>query len=255
MNQPYETDDGTVVCHNCENEYERIGYHWSNGGCAYPDIPDDKESLITGLMLGDGTLRTHTSEPFVQTYMINEPFLEWIDTELDWLSTGVSLYRTAERSAELSRGNGHPNADAEDYHDVYVVQTRTMPQFRKYESWYGDDGKRFPSYLVLTPRTMAIWYACDGSLNWDRRYPGSRPHATVGVSNEMDNIDNVLRMFSESTFPHEPRIDTNTIRFCVEETEDLLDWMGEPPAGFEYKWCLDSLDRYEELKDAALGDT
>lgn len=248
-------EDGGVKCHLCGALFERPGYHWSQGDCSYPELPDDKERLVLGLMLGDGTLRRHTANPFVQTYMINKPFLEWMDEQLAWLSTGVSLYRTAEHGAELSRNNGHASAAAENYHDVYVMQTRTMPQFEKYVSWYADsDRKRLPDDLTLSPIDMKIWYACDGSLNWDRRYPNSRPYATLGVSNEMDDIDTVLDMFRRSTFSHVPSVDENTVRFTVDETEDFLAWMGEAPRGFEYKWMMDDLDEYEGLKDAALGD-
>jgi hypothetical protein len=252
MNEPKLTDEQNVICHDCGNEYQRIGYHWSNNDCTSPTIPDIKQQLLDGLMLGDATLRTHTDTPFIQTYMINEPFLEWINTQLGWITTGVSLYRTAERSAELSRNNGKP-ADAVDYHDVYVMKTRTLNQFDAYESWYTTDGKRFPNDIVLTPTIAKIWYACDGSLNWDRRYPSSRPHITIGASNEMDNAGNLVRMFEESTFSHVPTIDDRSIRFTVDATEDLIEWMGDAPPGFEYKWCLDSLDAYESAKDTVLG--
>lgn len=254
-NQPKITGEGTVECHECGSTYERPGYHWSNGKCDYPEIPDDKGSLVLGLMLGDGTLRTHTSDPFVQTYMINEQFLEWMDEQLEWLSTGVSLYRTAERSVELSQNNGHPDADVADYHDVYVMQTRTMPQFQPYTSWYeNSERKRFADGITLSPIEAKVWYACDGSLNWDRRYPNSRPHATIGVRSEMDDIKKVLDMFETSTFDHVPRVDENTIRFSVDETEDFLEWVGNSPPGFQYKWTMSALSDYEEEKDRALGD-
>lgn len=256
IEEPTVEQDGTVTCHQCGSNYDRVGYHWSNGSCDYPEIPDDKEALVLGLMLGDGTLRTHTSDPFVQTYMINEPFLHWIDDELEWLSTGVSLYRTAERSASLSRDNGHPTADEADYHDVHVMQTRTMPQFQRYKSWYSNsERKRFPDGITLNPIEAKVWYACDGSLNWDRRYPNSRPHATIGVRSEMDDIGKVLSMFSDSTLGIEPRVDENTIRFSVDETAEFLDWMGAAPPGFEYKWTETSLADYEENKNEALGDS
>jgi hypothetical protein len=252
--EPVVESDG-VTCHECGATFTRPGYHWSQGACDYPALPDDKDRLVLGLMLGDGTLRRHTTHPFVQTYMINEPFLEWLDDELEWLSTGVSRYRTAEQGASISRNNGHESADAENYHDVYVMQTRTMPQFETYEPWYADSTrKQFPDDITLSPIDTKIWYACDGSLNWDRRYPDSRPYATIGVASEMDDIETVLDMFRRSTFEYVPRVDENTIRFSVDETESFLEWMGAPPVGFEYKWMVDDLDEYESLKDAALGD-
>jgi len=254
IDEPIVEGEGCVTCHSCNRTYERIGYHWSNGSCEYPAIPDRKASIVMGLMLGDGTLRTQTSNPFVQTYMVNKQFLEWVDNELAWLSTGVSLYRTAEDSARISRNNGHSDAEASNYNDVYVMQTRTMPQFSRYESWY-DSGtyKRFEKNLVLDSLEAKIWYACDGSMNWDRRYPGSHPHATIGVKSEMDDIGNVKRMFSDSSLGVSPTADTNTVRFTVSQTQSLLDWMGLSPPGFEYKWETTSLDRYELLKERALS--
>lgn len=249
MSQP-EIIDGRVVCHECDDDFARIGYHWSNGRCDWPEIPDRQESLITGMMLGDGTLRRQTDNPFIQTYMICRPFLEWIDDELGWLSTGVSLYRDAESSAEISQSNGH-ESDPSRYHDVYSLRTRSMKQFRRYESWYSNGTKKtIPGYLILTPVTAAIWYCCDGSLNWDRRYPGARPHVTIGVKDE--NMDRVLDMFEESSFGRTPTQDRSGIRFSVDATEEFLDWISPPPKGFEYKYELDSLDRYESLKEESL---
>lgn len=256
MSEPVLTDDG-VECHSCGSVFSRVGYHWSNGLCEYPKLEDETWSTIVGLMLGDGTLRTHTSHPFVQTYMVNRPFLEWLDDYLGWLSTGVSLYRTAERSAEISRDNGFVGADADRYHDVYVVQTRTHPRFHEFEAWYenGDrDRKQLPDGIDLDPTMASIWYACDGSLSWDRRYPGARPYATIGISSAVSNSDRAVDMFERSYFPHSPVVDENAVRFTVDETADLLDWMGDAPPGFEYKWEQESLDRYEELKARALGD-
>lgn len=254
--EPILESDGRVTCHQCGTTYERPGYHWSNGSCDYPSIPDVKSSQVLGMMLGDGTLRTHTSSPFVQSYMINKPFLEWLDDQLAWLSTGVSLYRTAEHSAQLSRDNGYPDADEANYHDVFVMQTRTMPQFERYVSWYeNSDRKQYPAELTLTPIDANIWYVCDGSLNWDRRYPNARPYATVGVSTETQTSETVLGMFDRSTFDHIPQVDENTVRFSVDETEDFLDWIGVAPDGFEYKWETDSLSDYEAMKDRALGDS
>lgn len=212
--------------------------------------------------MGDATVRTQTTYPFLQIYMTNEPFMQWLDDELEWLSTGVSLYRTAERSAALSRNNGNnPDAEASNYHDVYVMQTRTMPAFRLYENWYAEDpetgereGKTFPNYLVLTPEIARIWYACDGSLVFDRRYPNSRPHINISVGSEMENIENVYRMFEESTFSAAPKVDDHTIRFTADETEEFLEWMGDAPPGFQYKWT-DDLEVYEEQRDAVMTST
>ena len=239
--EPELLSDGRVKCHNCGNKYERIGYHWSNGSCDYPSLPRDAEYIITGLMLGDGTLRTQTDNPFIHIYTTNKEFLEYLDDSLGWITTGVSEYRSAEKSASMSDG------DVSDYNDVYVLQTRTMPQFNRYESWYGDGTKTLPSYLILTPDTARIWYACSGCLNWDRRYPQSRPYVTISIRNIVDNTDHISKMFDESSFEYTPKISEDSVRFDVGASKEFLEWIGDPLPGFEYKWAYESFDEYDDL--------
>lgn len=247
--EPTVLDDGRVECHNCYQPFDRIGYHWSAGRCPYPELPAIKQSIVDGLMLGDGTLRTHTTHPFVQVYMANRSFLEWLDDELGWLTTGVSEYRSAERSAELSRENGHPDASSANYHDVYSIQTRCLDTFDSYTDWYEDgETKSYPDDIDLTPTMAKVWYACDGSLNWDRRYPNANPHVTIGVSSQIERSELLTDLFAESTCECTPRFDQNVLRFTVEDSRTFLDWIGDAPAGFDYKWAFDSLDEYESTK-------
>lgn len=252
--EPVALTDGQVECHDCEETYDRIGTHWSQGRCEWPDIPTDKRALVTGIMLGDGTLRTRTTYPFVQVYQANKPFLDWLDDQLGWLSTGVSLERTAAQSAEYARtSGGQPDATAETYHDVYALQTRTMPQFRLFEEWYTDEGKQLPKYLTLTPPVAKMWYVSDGSLNFDRRYPNARPYASIGMRTDLENPDAVERLFRECPIDVHPTLTTNGVRFTVDETERFLDWIGPAPPGFSYKFQREGPEKYDELREQAMA--
>lgn len=251
---PRELSDGKVRCHKCKKDFSRIGYHWTNGSCDFPDIPGELMEYLVGAMMGDATLRTRTKHPSIQLYMANKGFLEWLDDKLGWLSTGVSLYRTAESSADISRNNGHPDADPTDYSDIYALRTRTMKAFERFESWYAGGTKTFPPELVLTPGSLGVWYACDGSLNYDRRYPNSRPYLTIGVGANLDNgnVATIRSMFTESDAPIPPTIDSDSVRFTVNDSKDVLQWMEGPFPGIEYKWETDGLMRYDRSKREAL---
>lgn len=40
---------------------------------------------------------------------------------------------------------------------------------------------------------------------------------------------------------------SNELRFTGDDTERLMDWMGDPPPGFEYKRAIESGSRYRTL--------
>lgn len=245
---PQRLPNGNVKCHECGGEFDRISAHWSRGSCEFPEVPAETLELLEGLLMGDATLRRHTKIPFVQIYMINEEFIEWLDEEFGWLSTGWSLYRTAEHSAELGRSNGsNPIARAANYNDVYQTQTRSMPQFEQYREWYPDGEKRFPADLELTPMRLKCWYVCDGTLNHDPRYPNARPYITISMYRHMDQVEEILAMFEATGLDLNPQVDEKSIRFRADDSETLLTWMGYPLPGFEYKWAR-TYPQYMRLK-------
>jgi|APHM01.1.fsa_nt_gi hypothetical protein len=253
IDEPQMNGDGTIECQECGTSYERIGYHWSVGSCPYPELSTEKRSLVFGLMLGDGTLRTDTKHPFVQAYMVNKPFLEWLDSRLEWLATGVSLHRTASHGARLKRSNGSTDASEDDYHDVYTMQTRSMPQFGQYRAWYAEtESKQIVADERLTAEAARVWYVSDGTLTWDRRYPESRPYVSIGVASRSTGTAVIRQLFLQSPFTVTPRIDERSVRFTVAESEQFLDWIGPAPDGFAYKWETESLDEYDRKKPEVL---
>ena len=229
-----------------------MGSHWARGSCYYPEIPTYLREILIGCLMGDGSVpKTNDgSHGLFRLPMVNKQFLEWFDHEMGILSTGVVLKKTAAELARNNRESGFsPNARAENYHDMYTVISRSHPFMRSLRRWYRSGEKRFPESLSLTPRIAKMWYVCDGCLDVQEH---GEPRASIRIRHRDDRQDFLLNLFEEVGIT--PSYGRETIRFGVEETRSLLDWMGNPPTGFEYKWVLDSRERYDRLKAQAYGE-
>ncbi len=89
-----------------------------------------------------------------------------------------------------------------------------------------------------------MWYCSDGSLHWRT----DRPSAEARITNvtENDNLEKFKRMFSEAGF--DVRISGKEVQFNIKQTKKLLNWMGNPPDGMEYKWKYQDRKQYDEEK-------
>ena len=112
--------------------------------------------------------------------------------------------------------------------------------------WYPDGSKRFPADLELTPTLTKFWYVSDGYLDVGR---WGRPRIEIKTRNESDRSDFLVSLFREVGF--DPTFKRNELRFDRDDTAVLVEWMGDPPAGFEYKRAVDSRERYRRLKRRA----
>jgi hypothetical protein len=78
-----------------------------------------------------------------------------------------------------------------------------------------------------------MWYACDGHLAVE---DGANPRVMFKATNEADRPEFLRSLFDAAGF------DVGFSRYAVQvpydETVRLIEWMGEPPPGFEYKWDL-----------------
>lgn len=208
--------------------------------------------MVLGLLLGDGSIPTQPdgTNGVFHVSMVNRQFLEWYDHRMGVFTTGVSLKKTAEELAENNRKSGFsPNARAENYHDMYTVWSRGHPYFTHLRKWYESGTKRIPDSLELTPEIAKFWYISDGCLDVNR---DRTPRATIRVRTEADRSEFLLDLFRSHGF--DPRFQRGEIRFSCAESPAFLDWMGNPPPGFEYKWVLDSRERYDRLKTQAYGE-
>lgn len=48
-----------------------------------------------------------------------------------------------------------------------------------------------------------------------------------------------------------PEYRRHALRFSCDDTEAFIEWIGDAPPGFEYKWELDSKAEYQRLKKRA----
>ena len=234
-------------CPNCGEVFSSLAMHWYHGSCPYPELGSRRREILTGLLLGDGSIPEVPGNHSFRLPMINRRFLEWFNERMEYLTTGVRLVHTAAKLAEDNRESGFsPTAEAENYHDTYVVRTRAHPYFNELRSWYDSGQKRFPAGLELTPTLTKFWYVSDGYLDVGQ---WGRPRIEIKARNESDRPDFLVSLFRDVGF--NPVFKRHELRFTCDDTEALIEWMGDPPAGFEYKWAIDSRERYRTLKERA----
>lgn len=237
-----------AICPSCGREFQKLGMHWWHGTCPYPEIAQWQRESFVGLLMGDGSIPDNEDNRIFHLPMINRRFLEWFDSTMGVLTTGVRLKKTAAELATNSRESGFsPTAKAENYHDMYTVWTRTHPFFNELrEKWYHAGRKRFPADLELTPIVTKLWYVSDGYLDVGQ---WGRPRMEIKARSERENADYLVSLFEDIGLS--PVYKRHELRFTCDDRERLVDWMGDPPPGFEYKWAIDSRERYRELKERA----
>jgi len=220
-------------CPQCGNTYKMITAHWTrSSNCAHPEISKEKKELIQGLLMGDASVEDRGSSGRMGISVTNKDFLLWIDEKLEHLSNGVKNYYTSEEQKERVSDNGTlPIEQHHDFDTPYELKTKSHPYFKKLRSWYGSNGKRFPEDLELTPLKAKMWYCCDGSLICSKK---QRPHARFYTKNENDRLDVLVDYFHQKGL--DGRKYEGSVGFTAEETIKLLDWMGDPPPGMNYKW-------------------
>lgn len=229
----------TDVCQQCSTEYESIGQHWSmSSGCSYPSFTNNQREIITGLLMGDGTInRSKEYNPFLKSDMVSQNYLQYIDKELNVFGNGVSLYRTGKENAQVTCESGFsPTAKSENYSDVYRWYSMRHPELQEFSDWYSSGEKVWPTDIELTPTVLKHWYCCDG--HWDNS--GARNSIQISMANEAGNTEKVDVMFQNAGLPAPSNYNTSglkcTAQFTVEQSEELWKYMREPLPDFEYKW-------------------
>lgn len=220
-------------CLQCGNRFTNISTHWAmSSSCDYPSLSEEQLEVLTGILIGDGSLDRSGANCRIKIEMINEKYLKYVDSVLGNLSNGVSKTITAEENAKKMRESGfRPNANSDNYSDVYKLTTKRHPEFNNLESWYGSNGKVIPK-MELTPTILKHWYVCDGHLI---QRDESRPRVAIGITNEYKHSNKLEQMFIEQG------IDANATKsknldIGVDHTEKFFDFIGEPIDGFKYKW-------------------
>lgn len=244
-----------VRCQNCGEEFSNrgIGHHWRQSNCNYPKPNEKQEELLKGILMSDATIQNTGKYPLMRIGMTNEKFLNWLSKKLGIICSSVVHSKTAEQSAKETRKTGfRPNAKKENYHDIYELTTRSIPYFENLQEWYSEDGKTIPE-TNLTPCSVKMWYCGDGNLAVHQN-TNYRHYAQITCANESENIEKIVRMFNKQGFTPSISKSRRKISFSNDDTEKLLDWMGSPPKGFEYKWESKNYKLYKQKKKQAYKD-
>jgi hypothetical protein len=230
-------------CPECKSEYESVATHWAiSNSCNYPEITLKQEQILTGVLMGDGTINAGSQNPAVQVKMITEEYLEYLHSVFGIMSTGVKKVRTAEECAEENKERGFStNVNEENYSDQYMWRTRTNPIFNGFRFWYRSGSKVFPKNIILSPTVLRHWFVCDGS------YCGKNS-ISISMANERGNKQKIESYFIDRNLPtpntwqeHETSmgIMSFTAVWNKNESIELFEYMGYSLPGFEYKFPND----------------
>lgn len=233
----------TDTCPSCENHYKALGQHWRYNPTHKPNFTEYQKELITGVLMGDGTINTNTNaNPRMRVTSITKDYLEYLDEMFGVHSLGVNLKTTAEEAVDRNiKTEFSPNAKVENYSDLYELRTRNNPELSEFADWYSSGKKKWPD-IKLTPIVLKNLYVCDGSFNHRK----SQVH--ISCSNEIDNKQKVENMFSRAGLSIDNWNDktrnvngyegstSTSIVINKSNHKKFFDYIGQPLPGFKYKW-------------------
>lgn len=232
------------ACPQCGERFGKLGTHWQfSKECSHPKLTAHQREVLTGLLMGDGAVNRAGKAPLIECNMAAPAYLYYLDSVVfPVMGTGVKFQMDAAESAERNRANGaNPDADAQNYSDLYVWRTRRSPELDGFGEWYATGRKVFPGDIDLTPTVLKHWYACDGS--WNTGSYGNSIY--LHMPNERANKEKIERYFREGPdveiigwYEHE--YESGSVKcdaaFSSSDTDRLFNYMGKALPGFEYKW-------------------
>jgi hypothetical protein len=232
------------ICPFCREKFSALGSHWQqNPDCEYPELTQEQKEIITGVLMGDGYInRQKNAKPRFCVGNTNKEYLEHLNRNLKPYSNDVSLGRTAEEVAENFQTSGFSkNIEEENCNDFYRLSTNTSPVFEEFAEWYRSGEKVFPGEIDLTPTTLKHWFVCDGYAN--KR--GRSYYIGIQMANERGNENKIERIFENgpgigvsywNSRTQGDGTDYLCAEFAVDDSSALIEYMGDAPPGFEYKW-------------------
>ena len=228
-------------CPNCEysGNLRGLSGHWRFNESHRPKFTEKQEDIIIGLLMGDGSINTGSSNCKIQCNSITLEYLEYLYNEFYPLSSKPKLRATAEQLAENNRNTGFDeNANAETYSDSYFWHTLTHPELNKFNSWYNEDKKVWPRDINLNSTILKHWYVGDGHYNRESN------RIQLSMNNESENNKKVETYFQDIRNISIDYWNKNErsgkmeciAQFNADTSDELFEFMGEPLPGFEYKW-------------------
>jgi len=224
------------ICHICENEFTRLGSHWYQSSCDYPELSDEQKEIVTGLLMGDGCLVNRDGNPYLVVQCTKREYLERLDSIFGNISSGEPRLHITGEKLKKKYGDWLGASKDSEYSDQYRWQTRGIPGLSEFSSWYGDSGKVYPEQIELTPMTLTHWYCGDGNYNNN----GTNNYISIGVSNEKTEKEKIENMFERKGLPRPNRWseyeNKAEIVWNVNESKRLMEYMNDSYDGYEYKW-------------------
>ena len=206
-------------------------------------MSDKQIEILTGIMMGDGTLNRRNNTPTVEVKCINNEYLDYLDNIFGIFSNGVSFYMSGRESCKQAVDSGlAEDAEISNYSDVYRWMTINHTNLYMFDWYTGEKGEKvWPEDIDLTPTVLKHWYVGDGNY----RGGGSRCTIRISAANERGNEEKISSYFKRAGLPKPSRFDHSrglTIVFNKEESKQLFEYMGESVPGFERKWPSKSGD-------------
>lgn len=220
----------------CNVECTDLGTHWwRSNDCDYPIPTDRQQEMFKGLLMGDGCIARHgeiDKNPRFTIQMVTESFLEWVHSEMYPLTTGVKLTdsNTASERTKTLQATGFATGECQD---VYTLESRGLPWLENLADWYSSGKKRFPDNLELTPMVARMWYVSDGGLMHNHT-----SQLQIASVNESSRQQFLLDLLNDVGF--DGYATKNKIVLNQSDRDQFLDWMGDAPPGFEYKWRVNA---------------
>lgn len=207
--------EGNRQCTACGETKERLSRHWSY--CQFPSVDADCRSLLTGILLGGGSLQGNGEQTqHLRVSTTSEDLARWLLDELGWLAH--SLRRVT------SEDNRKP---------LYIVRTHSHTHLRRLrDRWYRGGDKRLRSDVDLSPRAARVWWALAGGLEWTGAYD-SQIRGTLSAEAD-ERADAIMTVLSAAGYDAD-RLDR---RVCLygDDIRDWLAWISPPVPGVEHKW-------------------
>lgn len=117
------------------------------------------EELVDGLLLGDGSIRQEGALSLSQSVR-REGWLEQVTREL--IAVGASSQTSKPKVPPISTVNGQTIVGG----PKRVLSTPAYVELQaQRQRWYPDGTKHIPGDLRLTPRSLAHWFAGDGTYD------------------------------------------------------------------------------------------
>ncbi len=191
-----------------------------------PKILNSPNAILDGCMLGDGSIFFSDKKnkyPVYSHTSKHKEYLEWLSLELKYLEN-----RPVWESKRFDKRT-------QKTYCAWWSKSRTSIELLEQKTrWYSSGNKKIPEDLILTPKTILVWYLDDGCLQIKPKN-GRQQFFSCNDFIEED-IDKLVNLFIDTTsipvYKYDKRIYTP-----AKYIDSLLDFIGPPPVScFRYKW-------------------